>query len=498
LKPVGDNQSVRGYSRGDLASTTNYQVSPMPELTGSLSNFDLATLVRFLCGLGTSGDLLVSRGPWIGQLAVDHGRLIAAGVVDELGLPALDFIAAVMTSGEFDFSEGPPTLAPNLQPDVDPLTTVERLSSGAAQTGISRLLPPTVIPRVLELSDSEDRIVSLCRTAIYVVRDIDGARTVRDIAARHGLLRTLRALDQLHQLELITFDSGQPPSRDDRTGGAPRLSVSPGMAAQPAHGAGLAPERVDRLSTWRSRLQGDRLRTVARALAQAIVITGLCIFGMRSMVQSSRVEGISMLPTFQGGEALVINRAAYFHVEASPLATILPTTHQGSIRYVFGGPRRGDVVVFHGPQQPDADYIKRIIGLPGESVLVREGRVFINGQHLDEPYIDFPATYEFPPSHEAITVPDGNYFVLGDNRPDSFDSHLGWFVPVDNLVGRAWLRYWPPGELGILQRGHAVHASSRPRAARQAPSSAAVWTPWATSTAPYAASTRLDTTSRPR
>ena len=198
-------------------------------------------------------------------------------------------------------------------------------------------------------------------------------------------------------------------------------------------------------------------------LGQAVVLTGVLIFGIRSMIQNFRVEGISMLPTFEGGQVLVINRAAYFHVEASPLAKVLPTTHQGSISYIFGGPQRGDIAVFRAPPQPDANYIKRIIGLPGESVQIHEGHVFIDGQRIDEPYIDFPARYEFPPDHQPITVPDGNYFVLGDNRPDSFDSHLGWFVPVDNLIGRAWLRYWPPSELGIVQAGQPVQASSTAR-----------------------------------
>src|SRR2546427_1823877 len=98
----------------------------MPELTGSLSTFDVAALVRFLAGLGKSGDLLVSREHWIGQLAVEHGRVVAAAVVDESGLPALEFIAAAMNSGDFEFSEGPPTLAPNFQLHTDPLAELER------------------------------------------------------------------------------------------------------------------------------------------------------------------------------------------------------------------------------------------------------------------------------------------------------------------------------------------------------------------------------------
>src|SRR5438477_4801457 len=117
----------------------------MPELTGSLSNFDVATLLRFLCGLGKSGDVLVSRGHWIGQLAVDGGRLIGAAADADTGLPALEFIAAAMTSGDFEFSEGPPTVAANLQSEPDALGALERLMSGPAAIRIGRLPGPAAV-----------------------------------------------------------------------------------------------------------------------------------------------------------------------------------------------------------------------------------------------------------------------------------------------------------------------------------------------------------------
>jgi len=82
---------------------------------------------------------------------------------------------------------------------------------------------------------------------------------------------------------------------------------------------------------------------------------------------------------------------------------------------------------------------------------VRGGHVFVNGQQLSEPYIEFPADYIMPADGSQVVVPSGSYFVLGDNRPESLDSHFGWFVPVDDLIGRAWLRYWPPSEVGVVQ-----------------------------------------------
>jgi signal peptidase I len=198
-------------------------------------------------------------------------------------------------------------------------------------------------------------------------------------------------------------------------------------------------------------LANKRVLGVARELAQAAMVTLALTLGARAVVQNFRVEGISMQPNFVGGQVLVVNRAAYFHIDGSPLARILPTTRQGTTNYLFGGPQRGDVAVFVAPPQPDADYIKRIIGLPGDTVSVQRGRVFINGAALVEPYIQFPAEYNFPLDGTPLVVPDDSYFVLGDNRPESLDSHFGWFVPVKDLIGRAWIRYWPPTALGIVQ-----------------------------------------------
>jgi signal peptidase I len=213
------------------------------------------------------------------------------------------------------------------------------------------------------------------------------------------------------------------------------------------------PETEQRVATDRKSRGGG----LAWELLQTILLTLLIFLGVRSVVQNFRVEGASMEPTLNTGQYLLINKAVYFHIEGTPLARFLPVSRQGSTDYLLGGPQRGDVAVFRAPTSPDKDFIKRVIGLPGDTVLIRNGQVFVNGERLDEPYIHFPATYTYPFDGQPRVVPDGNYFVLGDNRPNSSDSHLGWFVPVDNLIGRAWVSYWPPPSWGMMPTAAYAH-----------------------------------------
>jgi signal peptidase I len=189
-------------------------------------------------------------------------------------------------------------------------------------------------------------------------------------------------------------------------------------------------------------------------LVQAVLVSFVAFLAIQAVVQNFRVDGPSMEPTFVAGQNLLILKAAYFHVDGTPLEGRLPSTSQGSVDYLFGGPQRGDIAVFRAPTVRNTDYLKRIIGLPGDEVLIRNGVVWLNGERLSEPYVQFifPRTYGYPDDGEPVAVPDGSYFVLGDNRPNSFDSSEGWLVPVENLVGRVWLSYWPPSTWGIVSR----------------------------------------------
>ena len=174
---------------------------------------------------------------------------------------------------------------------------------------------------------------------------------------------------------------------------------------------------------------------VGREFVQTGLLMLLLFLSVRVILQNFRVEGPSMMPTLTTGEFLWVNKAAYFRWNGE---------------YVLGGPARGDIAVLRSPEpDDDVDLIKRIIGLPGDRVRVQHGRVFINGTALDEPYIRLQASYDYPLNGQDLTVPSGQYFVLGDNRANSRDSHFGWFVPAANLVGRAWLSYWPPADWGL-------------------------------------------------
>src|SRR5437763_8945876 len=157
-----------------------------------------------------------------------------------------------------------------------------------------------------------------------------------------------------------------------------------------------------------------------------------------STAQAFSVEGSSMAPSLHTGQLLVVNKLAYWRLDGTPIVQLLPDAQSGAPHYLFGGPQRGDIVVFHPPAiVDDGEYVKRLIAVPGDTVLVKAGQVFVNGALLDDSYVKFHDDYTFPTDGIALRVPVGAYFVLGDNRGASVDSHLGWFVPADNLIGPA-------------------------------------------------------------
>jgi len=166
-------------------------------------------------------------------------------------------------------------------------------------------------------------------------------------------------------------------------------------------------------------------------LLETIVLAVVLFFAINAVSARVRVDGFSMLPTLQDGEYVLVNRLAY--------RTDLPV--------------RGDIIVFVSPQAPDLDLIKRVIGLPGDNVEIFDGQVEVNGKILDEPYIAAAPIY-----NGEWNVPQGNLFVLGDNRNDSSDSHAWGLLPIENVIGKAILVYWPLPELNLIEHVETVAA----------------------------------------
>jgi signal peptidase I len=191
----------------------------------------------------------------------------------------------------------------------------------------------------------------------------------------------------------------------------------------------------------------SNLKPLLTEIMQTILLTLIIFACVRSVVQNFKVDGASMEPTLHSGQYLLINKVAYLRLEGVTLdlaQQIGVAPDDRNSHFPFGGPQRGDIVVFRYPGHPDRDFIKRVIGLPGDTIQIDRGRVYINGTPLEEEYIHSVPTYSLPKQ----MVPEGSYFVLGDNRPNSSDSHIWGFVPEENLIGKAWLSYWPPGSWG--------------------------------------------------
>lgn len=188
------------------------------------------------------------------------------------------------------------------------------------------------------------------------------------------------------------------------------------------------------------------MKNVVKEIIETLLIALLAFFLIQMTVRNFRVDGESMMPSLMDGQYILVNKAVYINVSDKGLARILPFFKVEAGRsYLFHAPRRGEIIVFKPPLSTDRDFIKRIIGGPGDTVQVSQGKVIVNGETLHEEYISDSPQYELVPTK----VPSGHYFVLGDNRNRSSDSHLWGVVPYDNIVGKAWVSLWPPKKWGL-------------------------------------------------
>lgn len=173
----------------------------------------------------------------------------------------------------------------------------------------------------------------------------------------------------------------------------------------------------------------EKVQRVLWEYVQSILIAfALALFIITFVVQSFIVTGPSMEPTLHNGERLLVNKFIYR----------------------FSAPKQGDIVVFHPVARPREDYIKRVIAVPGQSVEVREGKVWVDGEALAEPYLTQPTYGQYGP----VRIPQGRIFVLGDNRGNSQDSRhpeVG-LVSINSVIGKAAIRYWPLSRFGLVSK----------------------------------------------
>jgi signal peptidase I len=183
------------------------------------------------------------------------------------------------------------------------------------------------------------------------------------------------------------------------------------------------PQEASRHSLW---AEG---RLLLRDLVFALMIAALVVV---FIVQPVKVEGTSMLPRLHDGERIFVNKLIYYdEYRWAPKV------------------ERGDIVVFWFPDDPSKSYIKRVIGLPGDTVEVRDGLVRINGSILEEQYLD-PKSNLSSRSQAPVYVKLNYYFVMGDNRDNSSDSRSWGLVPKKYIYGKALLRYWPPSAASVI------------------------------------------------
>ncbi len=196
---------------------------------------------------------------------------------------------------------------------------------------------------------------------------------------------------------------------------------------------------------WPERVPAGARRWPAliREFADTLLLAGLIFLGIRLMVQNFRIEGHSMEPTLHPNQYLLVNKLSY---------------------RLFGDPQRGDIIVFQA-WNDEKDFIKRIIAIPGDEVEIRDGAAYVNGVRLTEPYVAGPTADSLPPRR----LGRDEYFVMGDNRGNSSDSRAYGALPRNRIIGKAWLTYWPPGQIGLIADNHATFASMPPPAPLTAP-----------------------------
>ena len=200
------------------------------------------------------------------------------------------------------------------------------------------------------------------------------------------------------------------------------------------------------------------MRTAIREIIETIILSLLLFLVIQFAVQTYQVEGASMRPTLTQGQYLLVNKLVYRHLDVGGAEGAISAGEvtQGNLIFPFHPPQHGEVIIFSYPHDPSRAFVKRVIGIPGDTVEIRAGRTFVNGRQLKESY----AMLDDHDEMDALKVPANSFFVMGDNRLQSNDSRDWGAVPLENIVGRAWVRYWPLHQIGIFPTEHTFSSST--------------------------------------
>ena len=191
------------------------------------------------------------------------------------------------------------------------------------------------------------------------------------------------------------------------------------------------------------------MSNIIREFIEAIVLALVVFVVIQTSVQNFKVEGSSMHPTLQGGQYLLVNKLVYLKIDQERFSRIIPfwTVDNAANRFAVHPPERQEVIVFHFPRDTSRDFVKRVIGTPGDTVEIQKGRVIVNGRALVETYI----TVRDDSGMAPVSLGEKEYFVLGDNRRGSNDSRNWGAVPEENILGKVWIIYWPLSNWTLLK-----------------------------------------------
>ncbi len=190
------------------------------------------------------------------------------------------------------------------------------------------------------------------------------------------------------------------------------------------------------------------MRTIARESIQAIALATLLALLFQSGAQAFQVQGPSMEPSLDEYDYLLVDKAGYLALDAERAARYIPgiEAEPGETWRPFGRPKRGDIIVFRYPLDPEQLFVKRIVGMPGDAVRIEDGALYVNQKPLEEPYVESSGRQSF----DEVVVEPGRYYVLGDNRAQSSDSRQWGTVPEENIVGEVAFRFWPFSRFGTF------------------------------------------------